>query len=167
MKHARKGSIADLRNWSRSSTHPAATSAVTITWSFSGGKHLWIHNSADSIRTQGLYPYPSTAPSTMPPAIPRIDGPLGNLAGMYFDPSRNRYFPIPKDPPPSDQTSTLPHSSPVQSSSRLPAEYLPPTGCDIRWNKRAKLSHSASEAPPRSKTGRLVFRGRRDRDGDR
>ena len=32
MKHARKGSIADLRNWSRSSTHPAATSAVTITF---------------------------------------------------------------------------------------------------------------------------------------
>jgi hypothetical protein len=99
--------------------------------------------------------------------MPRIDGPLGHLAGMYFDPARNRYFPIPKDPPPPDHTSTLPHSSPINSPGQLQAEILPPTGCDIRWTKRPKLSHAASEVSPRSKTGRLVFRGKRDRDGDR
>lgn len=61
-----------------------------------------------------------------------MSGPLGILAGMRFDPDRNRYFPIPKD------------ESPRMSRD---GGILLPTGCTegrMAGKKRMKLDHQES-----------------------
>ncbi len=95
-------------------------------------------------------------------------GPLGRLAGMYFDPTKNRYFPIPKDAPP-------PASSSSSGSSRFSDAdprglYVSSTRClDDRSYKRVKQTPTRETKPGcrvRRKTGKMIKNHRFGYEGD-
>ncbi|ODN89732.1 WD-repeat protein 21A [Cryptococcus wingfieldii CBS 7118] len=88
-------------------------------------------------------------------------GPLGELPGMTFDPLRNRYFPTPKNPPPSPPAA---HSRSGNSSRRdeIVNMFTPGPGQPFCVKKRPRSSEAgeAREEVVCGGGGRRVQRGR-------
>ncbi|ORY26498.1 hypothetical protein BCR39DRAFT_540981 [Naematelia encephala] len=87
-----------------------------------------------------------------------MSGPLGNIPGMFFDTSRNKYFPIPR--------ATLP--VPRSNLREMGIEPLMPTTECVEsvqsGKKRLKIGHASSsflvQAGPSRRRVRVVHRGR-------